>query len=212
MTSKERDLLPFLPKDELLSTKEAQRLAERPHSQLLAEAFNALCRELDTNGNTPRFQELREEHSKKLSLYWQSKLVAFSQAAREGRLQNGELVRGDERISIEFDFGCSEKCKFEIKRETKIEENKVSGAISIPTMTVDDSFRLPTIKSKIRSKPQEPADIFYEVRFCEGKIITFKRGTNHLDPEQNYPITQDSRTIDCSARVRLNNFDWWMFT
>lgn len=199
MSSLERNLFLMPQGRGQISKQEAEKLAEKPHSELLAEAFDVLCHELEANGNISRFHQLREEYARKLITYWQSKRDAFEKAKEDGKLQNGELVCGDEHLLVESlgVYGSDDEAVLHIRRKTEKEEDEVYITVSRDT-GLDEFLSPPKIKSEIRTDPQEAPDIFYEVIFRKGRISTFKRTIFRVDSEHYYPAPTDTRVIDCS--------------
>jgi len=62
---------------EKIIKERSEELAEMSHAKLLSEAFESLSNELDTHGNTAKFQELRKEHSLKLIKFWENKAKVY---------------------------------------------------------------------------------------------------------------------------------------
>lgn len=188
---------PFLSTQ--LSEEEMREVSETPHSQLLARAFNALSSELDTNGNSAQFQELRIVHARKLIAYWEGKRKHYLEAQRQGKVGvGGELIAGDERLTV-FELGVYEDDEAQalsIHRRTRTEKDEVSIVADIH-IGVDDFMRPPTIKSDI-TDPDEVTDISFKVVFRGGRISTFERTLVRMDPENNRPYIKDTRVIDCS--------------
>ncbi|OGH10473.1 MAG: hypothetical protein A2857_02140 [Candidatus Levybacteria bacterium RIFCSPHIGHO2_01_FULL_36_15] len=184
-----------------ISEQERQKLAEIPHKVLLEEYFNALTGELDTKGNTPRFQLLRQEYARKMLVYWQVKWLKYQQAQKEGIVRESqELVSADEKLSTLYlePYESDDQRVLLINRKTETERDEVSITASLDS-GIDEFFRPPTIKSDIKSDPDEPSDIHYKVVFRRGKISTFERTRLLFDNTGKNHYIKDTRVIDCST-------------
>lgn len=188
----EGESFPFLR----ITEQESRKFAEISHSVLLEKTFNAFTSELDTNVNTPKFKKLRKEYGDALVAYWENKRMIVEKAKKEGLVQK-EYIVGDERISVSQVgvWGRNDEPVLEIKRRTKTEEDDVFITVSRETGLMFPQ----TIRSEIRTDPEESSDIFYEVKFKEGKIITFRRTLIKSDPEGNHLYIKDTRIIDFSS-------------
>jgi len=70
------------------ASKELEQLPEISHAELLSEAFKALSNELDSHGNTDKFQELRKKYSLRLLKTIKLKLDSQCQYYEILELQN----------------------------------------------------------------------------------------------------------------------------
>ena len=183
-----------------LTEKELGEIEGISHSALLEQAFHDLTGELDENGNTEVFGELREKYGRKLITFWQQKRILFEKAVKESRTKAGEeFVNGSERLLV-IELGVYERddeIVLQINRKTDTEEDEVSITVSTER-GLDEFLRPPTIKSKIRTEPTEAPDIYYEVVFRNGKISTFERLIYREDQDHIRPYIKDVRIIDCS--------------
>lgn len=182
---------------------ELPAIPEASHSILLAESFDNLYHELNTNGNTARFLELRKRYSARLIDFWQQKkrtYEAASQDAKETEPFKGDVLTiGDEKLTVIMlgVYESEDEAVLHIERETPTEKDVVTIAASLD-FGLDEFLRPPKIKSEIRSDPSEPHDLEYEVVFRNGLISTFSRLRAIEDPNHKKPYIKVHESIDCS--------------
>lgn len=183
-----------------LQAAEMAEIEGMPHAELLAKAFQALTQELDTNGNTERFAQIRQRYSRKLIAFWAMKRSAYMRAREEGLIREGEVLQtGDERLTIQKigEMDRDDDMSLLIVRETPLEKDDVSVTIN-GERGIDYFLRPPHIKSEIRTESTDAPNLIYEVSFHNKFISTFSRLVVHEDPENQRPYIKDMREIDCS--------------
>ncbi len=195
MTNKEKlSILITINKGEQLISN------EKNHSQILGKVFDELSRELDINGNTKNFNEMRINFANELIDYWKQKNKLYSQAKKENKLVNGKLMISDEKLEIAQSgiYDNEDEQVLQIKRVTPTEEDEIT--IIADTMGKVDQFPYPpTIKSKIKNDPgNDFPDIYYEVIFRRNGISKIKKTTIRTNTENNSYL-KDTREIDCST-------------
>jgi len=179
------------------ASKELEQLPEISHAELLSEAFKALFNELDSHGNTDKFQELRKKYSLRLLKFWQNKIKIYQKAQKQNLVKRGEFYSlGDEAISVSTCgvYEDEDLVVLDIKRHTKTGNDNFQVTINNET-GIDDFLSPPTIKSEVRLDPMEAPDIYYKVVFREGQINTFERTLYHTDPTHKLPFIKDTRSI-----------------
>ncbi len=184
-----------------LSDEEKRALAETSHSALLAETFKALTDELDAHGNTDQFAKLRTDHARKLILYWKNKVAIYKQALSEKVITPGAtLIRGEENLVIsQYN---NDDVILMISRKTSLEEDEVRISVS-SRGEISQYVDPPTIKSKIKTDPDEVYDMSYKVTFATDRylpgnsfmISSFEREKVYEDPEHQRPWVYDTRVI-----------------
>ncbi|MCJ7804901.1 hypothetical protein MUP35_04190 [Patescibacteria group bacterium] len=183
---------------EKITREESEELAEMSHAKLLGEAFEALSKELDTQGNTAKFQELRKEHSLKLIKFWKNKVGVYQKAQKEGLVKVGDSYsHRDETISVVVCgvYEDDNSVFLDIKRHTKTENDEVQ--MTIRKTGIDEFGWPPTIKSEVKLDPKEAPDIYYKVTLRKGIISTFERNLYRTDPNHQRPFIKDTRNITC---------------
>lgn len=177
-----------------------------PHSKLLKEAWEELNGELQENGNTPKFLELRAKHSKRLVNYWLNKAKRYVQNWPDGKLDLWREVDGEDlRIIPAEDYDDEDLKIITIERRTPLEHDEVTLSVAVEyegdgdySLTLDEFLRPPQIKSEIKGDPEELENLHYDIIFRKNGISTFKRLEVIEDPSNERGYIKKTETIDCS--------------
>lgn len=186
---------------------------ETNHGTLLREMFDALLQESEREGNTQRFQKLRNEYSQRLLKFWGSRIVEFNDSqsrgllvpSREGR---GPLccIRGEEQIyvSILQPRSVSKLSTIEVSVISPTEEANASFTnLSKKDMPYGRPRGHAYVNSKIKENSSDEFTTGYYVDFGDDNLIDTVKRTEVRRPSvkvKNY-IT-DKRELDCT---HLNN-------
>lgn len=192
-----------------LATVEEEESAEYldgPHSRLLDEAWEELNSELQENGNTPRFLELRARHSKRLVNYWLNKAKRYVETWPDGKLDLWRKVDGEDlRIIPVEDYDDADLKIIHIERRTPLEHDEVTLSVTVEyegngdySLILDEFLRPPQIKSEIKAEPEELENLHYNVIFRKNGISTFERLEVFEDSENERGYIKKIESIDCS--------------
>lgn len=171
-------------------------LPTESHADLLHEAFDSLTEELDTQGNTDRFNQLRGDYAKKIFHFWSQKYAKFEKARQKGQLQSGNMFQdGDERLVFAASsiYEDEQPDILNIHRTTSLEEDDV-------TIIIDENRGLhmgfpPEIESKIREIPTDPPNTYYKIVFSNNLISTMTQ--TRIFANENGREVKSTRQIDC---------------
>jgi hypothetical protein len=189
----ERDTL-----TQALLEEEMRDVETKNYAILFTEAFDSLSEELNNNGQTDMFDQLRASHSKKILTFWQRRMQVYDDAQADGLQQGEELSTDRERIRV-TPIKDGNHVKIWVYRTS-------ANGVDNFTFSVYDGNKLdqpPLIKSEIFLHGNMGLDMLAEVSFSRaGLISTMDRVDFIQDKRQGGQRITQARKLDFSLLQR----------
>jgi hypothetical protein len=195
----ERKDLPEKKSTDWLASVEIETL-EASLPQLLEEALTAMKAELEQNGSSQEFINLRRLYGDKLKAWWRGKREEYFYLLQAfGPSEGGGVKVGEERILVieGEDYYRDDEKILKISHRTPISESEITVTVSAE-LGLDIFLYPPKIISKLRETPDGDWKIYWEVIFRGPAISTITKTTLRDHPNYQLPYVKQIETIDAS--------------
>lgn len=169
---------------------------ERPIHDILNDSFDDLRKEIDTNGNTRMFHELRLRYGLVVRAWCQSKKALYFELMGE-RANAGELRTADQVLNVQTGEDFDTDVPF-LRLDHRTDTSETSLELSGGERGLDLFLHPPKLSSKYRVAPDRPSNVDWEVYFKGPGISTITRMRVIEDLTGEFSYVKIPETIDAS--------------